>query len=144
MPKEAAAKKAPSSLAAQQQRILKERRAHARYSPDPLIPVFFCHREAATPCCGHIMDLSMDGLRIVAPPTVRPLLHWEETVWIQLTYSESNRTEGIEGLTLKAQVVRAVSDRTSYVLQARMIGDKRKRQHLAEYIEKLAEAERNR
>ncbi|MEZ4239984.1 MAG: PilZ domain-containing protein [Myxococcota bacterium] len=53
-----------------------ERRAAPRYRPDPLVAVLFAHPDADTPTAGLIADVSNGGVRIVAPPTARPHLHW--------------------------------------------------------------------
>ena len=89
---------------------LEERRSAVRYSPDPLVPVFFAHPFANVPTAGLIMDISHGGCRIMAPPTARPLLHWGDPMQIIVSYSESARSEGIEGMRLWAHVVRLVAD----------------------------------
>lgn len=83
-----------------------ERRAEVRYSPDPLVPVFFAHPSANVPTAGLISDISGSGLRIIAPPTARPALHWGDTFRIIVSYSESAREAGIEGMRLWAHMVR--------------------------------------
>ena len=89
---------------------LEERRATVRYSPDPLVPVFFAHPLANVPTAGLIVDVSEGGCRIMAPPTARPLLHWGDPLQIIISYSESTRESGIEGMRLWAHVVRLVAD----------------------------------
>jgi len=93
-----------------------ERRATVRYSPDPLVPVLFAHRDAATPTAGLLADVSLGGCRIVAPPTARPELHWGDPFRIVVSYSESSRAAGVEGLRLAAHVVRLVADANSLVV----------------------------
>ncbi|MEQ1500818.1 MAG: PilZ domain-containing protein [Myxococcota bacterium] len=98
---------------------LSERRTAPRYSPDPLVPVLFAHPEAETPTAGLIADVSNGGARIVAPPTARPHLHWGDPLTIMISYSDSAREAGIEGMTLNATVVRLAVDASGFVLQAR-------------------------
>jgi len=95
-----------------------ERRGAVRYSPDPLVPVFFAHPLATTPTAGLIADVSDSGVRIIAPPTARPMLHWGDPLRIIVTYSESARTAGIEGMRLWAHVVRLEVDSRELQLQA--------------------------
>ena len=85
-----------------------DRRQDVRYSPDPLVPVFFAHPLANVPTAGLITDISRGGCRIMAPPTARPMLHWGDTVQIIVSYSESARAaRSIEGhASLWAHVVR--------------------------------------
>ncbi len=87
-----------------------DRRAAERYSPDPLVPVFFAHPTAAVPTAGLVCDISDTGARIVAPPTARPSLHWGDVFRIIVSYSESARASGIEGMRLWAHVVRLEVD----------------------------------
>lgn len=96
-----------------------ERRANPRYSPDPLVPVFFAHPEADTPTAGLIVDVSSGGARIMAPPTARPMLHWSDPLAIVISYSDSSRLAGIEGLRLDGHVVRIAVDATGYVVHVR-------------------------
>lgn len=87
-----------------------ERRAEVRYEPDPLVPIFFAHPSANVPTAGLIADISGSGLRLIAPPTARPALHWGDTFRIIVSYSESARKAGIEGMRLWAHVVRLEVD----------------------------------
>jgi len=96
--------------------MVAERRATVRYSPDPLVPVLFAHREAQNPTAGLLTDVSLGGCRIVAPPTARPELHWGDPFRIVVSYSESSRHAGVEGLRLAAHVVRLVADAHSLVV----------------------------
>src|SRR4249920_3762463 len=66
-----------------------ERRAAPRYSPDPLVPVLFAHPLAETPTAGLLADVSQGGVRVVAPPTAQPFLHWGDPLRILVSYSES-------------------------------------------------------
>ncbi len=95
-----------------------ERRGAVRYSPDPLVPVFFAHPLATTPTAGLIADVSDTGVRIVAPPTARPMLHWGDPLRIMVTYSESARSAGIEGMCVWAHVVRLDVDSRGFRLHA--------------------------
>ncbi len=95
-----------------------ERRTTVRYSPDPLVPVFFAHPLAAVPSAGLIADISGGGVRIVAPPTARPMLHWGDPLRIILSYSESSRSASIEGMRLWAHVVRIEVDSREFKIQA--------------------------
>jgi hypothetical protein len=96
-----------------------ERRAFPRYSPDPLVPVLFGHPATETPTAGLIQDVSLSGVRLVAPPTARPHLHWADPILVEISYSESTRSAGIEGSRLRAYVVRLVVDAGGLQLQAR-------------------------
>ena len=96
----------------------KERRTNVRYNPDPLVPVLFAHPTAANPTAGLIADISEGGVRIIAPPTARPMLHWGDPLGIAVSYSESTREAGVEGLRLWAHTVRIAVDREQYTLQA--------------------------
>lgn len=87
-----------------------ERREAVRYSPDPLVPVFFAHPMANVPTAGLIVDISTSGCRIMAPPTARPMLHWGDPLQIIVSYSESSRESGVEGMRLWAHVVQLVAD----------------------------------
>lgn len=98
---------------------LEDRRGSVRYSPDPLVPVFFAHPLATTPSAGLIADVSDTGVRIVAPPTARPMLHWGDPLRIIVTYSESARSAGIEGMRLWAHVIRLDVDSQGFRLHAR-------------------------
>jgi hypothetical protein len=55
----------------------------------------------------------------VAPPTARPHLHWADPILVEISYSESTRSAGIEGSRLRAYVVRLVVDAGGLQLQAR-------------------------
>ena len=98
-----------------------ERREFPRYSPDPLVPVLFAHPTAETPTAGLIADVSAGGVRIVAPPTARPFLHWADTLRIDVSYSDSAREAGIEGMSLRAHVVRIRMDGKAYLVQAAFV-----------------------
>ena len=98
---------------------LTERRASVRFSPDPFVPVLFAHPDAQTPTAGLVADISDGGARIVAPPTARPHLHWGDPLTLLVSYSESTRSAGIEGLTLRASVVRIAVDAAEYVIAVR-------------------------
>jgi hypothetical protein len=95
-----------------------ERRIHPRYAPDEPVPVLFGHPNQETPSAGHIVDVSHGGVRIVAPPTAQPHLHWSDRFWLQISWSEDARATGAEGTLLRARVVRLNSDAGAYVLQA--------------------------
>jgi len=95
-----------------------DRRAAPRYSPDPLVPVLFAHPLAETPTAGLLADVSEGGMRIVAPPTAQPFLHWGDPLRILVSYSESARDAGIEGMRLWAHVVRIAVDHEAYKLHA--------------------------
>lgn len=95
-----------------------DRRDFPRYSPDPLVPVLFAHPDAETPTAGHIADVSRGGVRIVAPPMARPFLHWPDPLTIEVAYSDSTRSAGIEGLKLRAHVVRISVDSSAYIVHA--------------------------
>lgn len=95
-----------------------ERRAEVRYSPDPLVPVFFAHPTASVPTAGLIENVSGSGVRIVAPPTARPSLHWGDVFRIIVSYSESAREAGIEGMKLWAHVVRLEVDSREFAIHA--------------------------
>lgn len=95
-----------------------ERRAAVRYSPDPLVPVFFAHPLASVPTAGLIADISDSGVRIVAPPTARPMLHWGDPLRIIISYSESARDAAIEGMRLWAHVVRIHVDSREFRIHA--------------------------
>lgn len=97
----------------------RERRASQRFVMQPLIPVFFAHTDADTPTAGLVADVSDGGLRIVAPPTAKPSLHWSDPFTIVISYSDQARAAGIEGLTLTAHVVRIAVDANGYQLHAR-------------------------
>lgn len=96
-----------------------ERRTAPRYCPDPLVAVLFAHPQAETPTAGLVADISNGGARIVAPPTARPHLHWSDPLTILVSYSDSAREAGIEGLQLTATVVRIAVDSAGYTLQVR-------------------------
>lgn len=98
--------------------LTEERRTTVRYSPDPLVPVFFAHPQANVPTAGLLVDVSEGGCRIVAPPTARPKLHWGDPLQIIISYSESARDAKIEGLRLWAHVVRLEVDSREFVLCA--------------------------
>lgn len=117
---------------------LDERRAAPRYSPDPLIPVLFAHPDASTPTAGLIADVSNGGVRIVAPPTARPHIHWGDPLTILVSYSDSSREAGIEGLTLGASVVRIFVDASGYTLGARFDRANGDWTVLANWIQQLA------
>ena len=95
-----------------------ERRREVRYSPDPLVPVFFAHPTANVPTAGLIADISGSGVRIVAPPTARPALHWNDVFRVIVSYSESAREAGIEGMRLWAHVVRLEVDSREFRIHA--------------------------
>jgi hypothetical protein len=96
-----------------------ERREFPRFTPDPLVPVLFGNPTTEIPTAGLVHDVSLCGVRIVAPPTARPYLHWADPLIIQVSYSESTRSGGIEGLKLRAYVVRLVVDASGFALQSR-------------------------
>jgi c-di-GMP-binding flagellar brake protein YcgR len=96
-----------------------ERRTSQRFGLKPLIPVFFAHADADTPTAGLVADVSDGGIRIVAPPTAKPGLHWSDSFTIVISYSDQARAARIEGLTLTAHVVRIAVDATGYHLHAR-------------------------
>lgn len=96
-----------------------ERRTSKRFVMQQLIPIFFAHSDAETPTAGLVADVSDGGLRIVAPPTAKPSLHWSDPFTIVVSYSDQAREAGIEGLTLTAHVVRIAVDSTGYQLHAR-------------------------
>jgi hypothetical protein len=116
-----------------------ERRAAVRYSPDPLVPVLFAHRDAETPTAGLIADVSVGGCRIIAPPTARPMLHWGDPFRIVVSYSESARSAGVEGLRLAAHVVRLVADSRGFVVhcQFSMDGYDGDWQRLFDWVQRL-------
>ena len=95
-----------------------DRRAATRYNPDPLVPVFFAHPTASVPTAGLISNISASGVRIVAPPTARPSLHWGDVFRIIVSYSESAREAGIEGMRLWAHVVRLEVDSREFRIHA--------------------------
>jgi hypothetical protein len=79
-------------------------------------------------------------MRILAPPTAQPFLHWGDPLRILVSYSESARDAGIEGMRLWAHVVRIAVDHEGYRLHAAFSrggtdGDWDK---LSSWIEKLA------
>lgn len=115
-----------------------DRRGHPRYNPDPLVPVFFAHPEAETPTAGLIADVSNGGARIVAPPTARPMLHWSDPLAIVVSYSDSARATGIEGLRLDGHVVRIAVDATGYTLHVRFDRTNGDWTTLENWIEQLA------
>ncbi|MBX2799367.1 MAG: PilZ domain-containing protein [Myxococcales bacterium] len=117
-----------------------ERRSAVRYSPDPLVPVFFAHPSAGVPTAGHIADISDSGVRIVAPPTARPMLHWGDALRIIVTYSESAREAGIEGMRLWAHVVRMEVDSREFQVMAAFSrgGSDGDWNRLSEWIDDLA------
>jgi len=90
--------------------VADERRSAVRYSPDPLVPVFFAHPLANVPTAGLIVDISAAGCRIMAPPTAQPLLNWGDPLQVIVSYSESARRSGIEGMRLWAHVARLCVD----------------------------------
>ncbi len=94
-----------------------ERRAQVRYVPDPWVPVLFAHPSVQTPSAGHIVDVSAGGARIVAPPMARPGLHWSDSLRLIVSWSASARDAEVEGLMLRARVVRIVADQRAYILQ---------------------------
>jgi hypothetical protein len=96
-----------------------ERREFPRFTHDPLVPVLFGNPSMEIPTAGLVHDVSVGGVRIVAPPTARPYLHWADPILVQVSYSESTRSAGIEGLKLRAYVVRLVVDASGFSLQAR-------------------------
>lgn len=96
-----------------------DRRADPRYSPDPMVPVLFAHPAADMPTAGLVIDISEGGARIVAPPTARPHLHWGDPLTLLVSYSDSAREAGIEGLTLGGTVVRIGVDASGYTLAVR-------------------------
>lgn len=96
-----------------------DRRGAPRYNPDPYVPVLFAHPTAETPTAGLIVDLSNGGARVIAPPTARPMLHWADPLALVISYSDSVRETGIEGMRLNAHVVRLAVDSAGYVLQVR-------------------------
>jgi hypothetical protein len=100
-----------------------ERRASVRYSPDPLVPVFFGHRDAPNPTAGLIADVSLGGCRIIAPPNARPMLHWGDPFRLVVSYSESARASQHEGMRLSAHVVRLVADARALVVHCRFSVD---------------------
>lgn len=96
-----------------------ERREFPRFAPDPLVPVLFADAHSEEMTAGLIHDVSLGGVRIVAPPTAKAHLHWAAPLLIQVSYSESTRAAQIEGLRLRAWVVRLVIDSGGFALQAR-------------------------
>jgi len=100
-----------------------ERRATVRYSPDPLVPVLFAHRHAENPTAGLLADVSLGGCRIMAPPTARPELHWGDPFRIVVSYSESSRFAGVEGMRLAAHVVRLVADAHALIVHCQFSVD---------------------
>jgi hypothetical protein len=96
-----------------------DRRSATRYNPDPYVPVLFAHPSAETPTAGLVVDVSNGGARIVAPPTARPMLHWADPLTMIVSYSDSVREAGIEGLRLQGHVVRLSVDSASYLVQVR-------------------------
>lgn len=100
-----------------------ERRSSVRYSPDPLVPVLFAHRDAENPTAGLIADVSLGGCRILAPPTARPMLHWGDPFRVVVSYSESARAAGVEGMRLAAHVVRLVADSRGLVVHCQFSVD---------------------
>lgn len=96
-----------------------DRRVAVRYNPDPYVPVLFAHPTAETPTAGLIVDVSNGGARIIAPPTARPMLHWSDPLTIVVSYSDTVRESGIEGMRLNGHVVRLAVDSAGYVMQVR-------------------------
>lgn len=119
-----------------------ERRAAPRYHPDPLVPVFFAHPDAETPTAGLIVDVSNGGARIVAAPTARPMLHWSDPLAIVISYSDSARASGIEGLRLDGHVVRLAVDATGYTLQVRFDKANGDWSNLERWVDELARSRR--
>jgi hypothetical protein len=81
--------------------------------------VLFAHPTAETPTAGLIVDVSNGGARIVAPPTARPMLHWADPLTIIVSYSDTVREAGIEGMRLAGHVIRLNVDSGGYVLHVR-------------------------
>lgn len=96
-----------------------DRRGAPRYNPDPYVPVLFAHPTAETPTAGLIVDVSNGGARIVAPPTARPMLHWADPLTIIVSYSDTVRESGIEGMRLNGHVIRLAVDSAAYMLHVR-------------------------
>ncbi len=99
-----------------------DRRGYPRYFPAEMVQVLFAHRDAEVPTAGHIGDVSRSGVRIVAPPMARPFLHWPDACEIHVLWSDSARTSGMEGMKLRAHVVRIQVDAHAYVLHAAFDG----------------------
>jgi hypothetical protein len=108
---------------AETQPMAEERRVFPRYSPDPLVPVLFAHPDAAIPSAGLISDVSRGGVRIIGPPMARPFLHWSDPLRIEISYSDSAREAGIEGLRLRAHVVKVRMDARAYLVHAAFTRD---------------------
>lgn len=122
------------------QEYLAERRSSVRYSPDPLVPVLFAHREATNPTAGLLVDVSIGGCRVMAAPNARPMLHWGDPFRLVVSYSESARGERIEGLRLAAHVVRLVADAQGLVVhcQFSMDGPDGDWPRLVEWVRRLS------
>jgi len=100
-----------------------DRRAAPRYEPDPLVPILFGHRGIDTPAAGLIVDVSLGGCRIIAAPNSRPHLHWGDPFRLVVSYSETARSAGIEGMRLAAHVVRIVADARGLVVHCQFTVD---------------------
>lgn len=111
----------PPLRATDSQRV--ERRQATRRIPCARIPVLFAHASAKNPTAGLIEDISATGVRIVAAPTARPMLHWGDSFRLQVDHSQATREAGIEGLELRAHVVRIATDRQGFVLHAELTQD---------------------
>lgn len=116
-----------------------DRRGAVRYNPDPYVPVLFAHPTAETPTAGLIVDVSNGGARIVAPPTARPMLHWADPLTIVVSYSDTVRESGIEGMRLNGHVIRLAVDSAAYTLHVRFDRANGDWTALELWINKLAE-----
>lgn len=103
--------------------LYEERRSDIRYHPDPGVSILFAHRSAENPTAGMLTDVSLGGCRIMAPPMARPHLHWGDPFRIVVSYSDSAREAGIEGLRLSAHVVRLVADAHALVVHCQFSTD---------------------
>ena len=98
-----------------------ERRQWPRYRPSRMIPVLFRNARLPGIGAGHIVDVSMGGVRIHAPPTVTTPLRWGEPLAIMLSYSEGTREAQVEGMELSAVVVEVRSTAEQYIVRARFV-----------------------
>jgi hypothetical protein len=109
--------------------------AYPAFAPVDAVPVLFTQTRRSTraraaprrPTPGMLTVVGGAGsaaeVRIVAPPSARPCLHWSDPLAIAVTYSEATRGSICEGLVLSARVVRVEADVNGLVIRASCAGD---------------------
>jgi hypothetical protein len=98
-----------------------EKRAWARYNPDPKVPVVFRGIRSPQLSAGDIVDISEGGMRLEAPCASDTPMLWGDKFLMTVAYSESNRKAGIEGLVLEAIAVEVTSNQRRFVIRGRFV-----------------------